>query len=87
MGLIIGITDGMVRDILTGRMSLALGKEFYATPALLGAIMLLFLNHYFPTHEYNKLYAIAVIIFLRIFAIQWGLYYPKWLMYGGKETN
>ena len=87
MGLITGITGGMVRDILAGRMPLVLGKEFYATPALLGAIMLLFLNNYFPTHEYNKLYAIAVIIILRIFAIQWGLYYPQWLMYGGKETN
>jgi uncharacterized membrane protein YeiH len=87
MGLITGITGGMVRDILTGRMPLVLGKEFYATPALLGAIMLLFLNHYFPTHEYNKLYAISVIIILRIFAIQWGLYYPKWLTYGGKDNK
>jgi uncharacterized membrane protein YeiH len=87
MGLITGITGGIVRDILTDRIPLVLGKEFYATPALLGAIMLLLLNHYFPTHEYNKLYAISIIIILRILAIQWGLYYPKWLMYGGQENN
>ena len=87
MGLVTGVTGGMVRDVLTGRMPLLLGKDFYATPALLGAIMLLVLNHYFPTHEYNKLYAISVIISLRVFAIQWGLYYPKWLTYGGEHSN
>ncbi len=39
MGVITGIAGGMIRDILTGRMPLLLGKEFYATPALLGAIV------------------------------------------------
>lgn len=39
MGLITGIAGGMIRDVLTGRMPLLLGKEFYATPALLGAIV------------------------------------------------
>jgi len=87
MGLITGISGGMVRDVLTGRMPLVLGKEFYATPALLGALMLLVFDNYFPNHEYNKLYAIAVIIILRVLAIHWQLYYPKWLMYGGKESN
>jgi len=39
MGVITGIAGGMIRDILTGRMPLLLGREFYATPALLGAIL------------------------------------------------
>ena len=81
MGVITGIAGGMIRDILTGRMPLLLGKEFYATPALLGAIVFAILYYYFPTHELNRLYAIAVVFILRSSAIQWNLYYPKWLMY------
>ncbi len=85
MGLITGITGGMIRDILTGRMPLLLGKEFYATPALLGAVFFIVFCQYLPTHEYNRLYAIGMIFLLRILAIQWGLYYPKWLTYNGEK--
>jgi len=81
MGVITGIAGGMIRDILTVRMPLLLGKEFYATPALIGAIVFTILGHYFPFHEFNRLYAIGVIFILRASAIQWGLYYPRWLIY------
>lgn len=87
MGLITGISGGMIRDILTGRMPLLLGREFYATPALLGAVFFIGLNHYFPDHDYNRLYGIGMIFLLRFCAIRWGLYYPSWLMYGGKESG
>jgi len=81
MGVVTGIAGGMIRDILTGRMPLLLGKEFYATPALLGAVVFSIMQYYFPMHEFNRLYAISIIFVLRGSAIQWGLYYPKWLMY------
>ncbi len=85
MGVITGIAGGMIRDILTLRMPLLLGKEFYATPALLGAIVFTLLGDFFPLHPYNRLYAIGVIFILRAAAIQWGLYYPGWLVYGKKN--
>ncbi|MDX1451694.1 MAG: trimeric intracellular cation channel family protein [Oleiphilaceae bacterium] len=81
MGLVTGIAGGMIRDVLTGRMPLLLGRDFYATPALLGAILYTVLLHYFPTHAYNSLYAIVVVFMLRAAAIQWGLYYPRWLIF------
>lgn len=81
MGLITGIVGGMIRDMLTARMPLLLGKEFYATPALIGAIVFTALHYYFPLHDFNRLYAIGVIFILRASAIQWGLYYPRWLTY------
>jgi uncharacterized membrane protein YeiH len=84
MGVITGITGGMIRDILTGRMPLLLGKEFYATPALLGAIIFVVLSRQFPLHDFNRLYATGVIFILRASAIQWGIYFPKWLTYKGK---
>lgn len=81
MGLITGIVGGMIRDMLTARMPLLLGKEFYATPALIGAIIFTVLHYCFPLHDFNRLYAIGVIFVLRASAIQWGLYYPRWLTY------
>lgn len=87
MGLITGVTGGMVRDILTGRMPLVLGREFYATPALLGAGVFVAFNWYFPFHEYNWFYGVSVIFVLRIMAIHWGLYYPNWLTYEYKNME
>lgn len=81
MGVITGVAGGMLRDILTGRMPLLLGKEFYATPALLGAVLFSLLTYSFPNHDFNRLYAIAIIFILRAAAIQWDLYYPTWLTY------
>jgi uncharacterized membrane protein YeiH len=85
MGVITGITGGMLRDILTGRMPLMLGKEFYATPALVGAIVFIILNASSEMHAFNRLCAIGLILILRILAIKWGLYYPTWLTYKSKE--
>lgn len=83
MGLITGITGGMLRDVLTGKMPLLLCKEFYATPALVGAICFVSLQHIFPAHDYIKLYCVAIIFVLRFLAIHYGLYYPSWLRYRG----
>jgi len=85
MGVITGIAGGMIRDILTGRMPLLLGKEFYATPALLGAILFTILDYYTPMHGFNSLCAIGLVFALRGSAIQWGLYYPRWLTYDDKN--
>lgn len=85
MGVITGTAGGIIRDVLTGRMPLLLGKEFYATPALIGAILYGFLYRYFPLSSANTLYAIGVILTLRMAAIQWGLYYPSWLTYQEKS--
>ncbi len=85
MKVITGIADGMIRDLLTLRMPLLLDKKFFATPALLGAVVFTLLDDFFPLHDYNRLYAIGVFFILRAAAIQWGLYYPGWLMYGRKN--
>lgn len=81
MGLITGISGGMLRDILTGRMPLLLGREFYATPALIGATLYALLDCFFPALSNAWLYGLATIIILRLLAIHYGLYYPRWLTY------
>lgn len=87
MGMTTGIAGGMIRDILTGRAPLLLGREFYATPALLGGIAFTVMGHYFPDHEFNRIYAIGLIFIIRSSAIQWGIYYPNWLIYGGEHPD
>ncbi|MDP3478252.1 MAG: TRIC cation channel family protein [Desulfoprunum sp.] len=40
MGMITGISGGMLRDILTARMLLLFGREFYTTPVIFGCTFL-----------------------------------------------
>ncbi|AEF55460.1 trimeric intracellular cation channel family protein [Marinomonas posidonica] len=81
MGVITGIAGGIIRDVLSHRPPLVLGREFYATPAFLGALLLVLLEKNIPSHEFNSIYAVALVFILRVFAIHKGLYYPSWLLY------
>lgn len=81
MGIVTGIAGGMIRDILSHRPPLVLGREFYATPAFIGASFIVLLQKNIPSHEFNSIYAVAIIFSLRVLAIHKGLYYPRWLLY------
>lgn len=81
MGIITGVAGGIIRDVLSHRPPLVLGREFYATPAFLGALLLVLLEKNVPTHEFNSIYAVALVFILRVFAIHKDLYYPSWLLY------
>lgn len=85
MGVTTGAAGGVFRDILTGRMPLVLGREFYATPMLIGAVIFILLEGSFPGLGFNRLCGMAIIFILRGAAIQWGLYYPSWLTYQRKS--
>lgn len=81
MGVTTGVAGGIIRDVLSNRPPMVLGREFYATPAFIGAVLLVLLQKNIPSHEYNSIYAVALIFILRLFAIHKGLYYPSWLLY------
>ena len=85
MGVITGVAGGIIRDILSHRPPLILGREFYATPAFIGACLTVLLSKVLPGHEFNSIYATAVIVILRVLAIRKGLYYPNWLLYQKKR--
>ncbi|MCB5160771.1 trimeric intracellular cation channel family protein [Marinomonas algarum] len=84
MGVVTGIAGGMIRDVLSNREPLVLGREFYGTPALLGAILFVLLQKNMPFHEFNSIYAVGFIFILRVFAIHRDLYFPSWLLYKKK---
>ncbi|MGO3408029.1 trimeric intracellular cation channel family protein [Marinomonas sp.] len=81
MGVTTGVAGGIIRDVLSNRPPMVLGREFYATPAFIGAVLLVLLQKNIPSHEYNSIYAVALTFILRLFAIHKGLYYPSWLLY------
>ncbi|BFM51213.1 trimeric intracellular cation channel family protein [Marinomonas sp. THO17] len=81
MGVITGIAGGIIRDLLSHKPPLVLGREFYATPAFLGAILFVLLQKNIPFHEFNSIYAVLLVFILRVFAIHKDLYYPSWLLY------
>lgn len=86
MGVVTGVAGGMIRDLLSDRAPLVLGKEFYATPAFLGALLVIVLEQNVPWHEYNSIYAALLTFILRILAIHKGLYYPSWLLFKKRDS-
>ena len=88
MGLLTGISGGMMRDVLTGRPNLLLKQELYATPILIGGILYIGLLTFVPAGGViNAWIAIAFVFLLRVAAIRWNLTYPKWLLFAGKESE
>ncbi|WOF16735.1 trimeric intracellular cation channel family protein [Methanoplanus sp. FWC-SCC4] len=88
MGLITGITGGIMRDILADRPNLILKNDLYATPILIGGILYVIMIQLFPNATtINTITAIAVVVIIRVAAIRWNLTFPKWLLFAGKESE
>ncbi|HEX2888440.1 trimeric intracellular cation channel family protein [Vineibacter terrae] len=79
MGVLTGIGGGLLRDILAGRPTLLMSREIYATPILLGCVLLVLLRHATPELAYSGLAALAFIGGLRSCALYWSLQMPAWL--------
>jgi uncharacterized membrane protein YeiH len=72
VGTISGIGGGVIRDLLSGRVPVVLRSEIYATPAFLGAgiVVLVDAVHYSAT--WTTLAAAVVCFVIRLFAIRRG---------------
>jgi uncharacterized membrane protein YeiH len=81
MGMITGISGGMLRDIMTARMPLLFGRELYATPVIFGCTFYVLFNGWSGYNEIVQISAIIIIFIFRAAAIRWQLYYPGWLTY------
>ena len=85
MGMLTGISGGMLRDILTARMPLLFGRELYATPVIFGCAFFVLSKSWFDTGYYCQVIAISIIFIFRAAAIRWGLSYSGWLTYRGNS--
>lgn len=87
MGVITGITGGIIRDIMTGNPCLILKQELYATPILIGGIFYIFWLTYLPDIILGDVCAILLVFLIRFAAIKWDLKYPWWLLFPGKGDS
>jgi uncharacterized membrane protein YeiH len=87
MGVITGIAGGTIRDLLVNEIPLVLRRELYATPALMGAAVYILLSHFFPNQVWCTLTGIAIVLIVRLAALQWNLYYPDSLIYKSKSSE
>eukprot|EP00825_Cyclidium_porcatum_P019856 TRINITY_DN22754_c0_g1_i1.p1 TRINITY_DN22754_c0_g1~~TRINITY_DN22754_c0_g1_i1.p1 ORF type:complete len:287 (+),score=56.33 TRINITY_DN22754_c0_g1_i1:28-888(+) len=78
LGVITGVTGGIIRDVLVGEVPMVFQKEIYlyATAAFCGAAFFVLLEHWRPGGESNRLAATAVTLLLRLAAIRWKLTLP-----------
>lgn len=77
MGMFTAVMGGVIRDTLTNKMPVIFRKEIYATACLAGAVAYLILDlHTGLDRSINLLVAIAVIIIIRIMAVQFNLTLP-----------
>ena len=79
MGVITGIGGGVVRDILTGRPTLLLSQELYATPILVGCIVYSLLRPTAVNPDVAEILSIGLILAFRAAAIHWNWGTPKWM--------
>ena len=86
LGIVTAIGGGLLRDVLSGRQTLLMTRELYATPVLIGCTLYVMLLTWFPeSRAVGALCCIGVIFALRAAAIRWDLTVPHWLMTKAKK--
>lgn len=79
MGIITGIGGGLIRDILTGRPTLLMTRDLYATPILAGCVLYVGMLSLGMDAIASGLLAIGLIFGFRSAAIYFDLSMPDWL--------
>ena len=78
MGVMTGVAGGIIRDVLSGEIPMVFRPDIflYATAALIGAAGFFLLEHFWPGAAANRFIAMALILALRLAAIQWRIVLP-----------
>lgn len=85
MGTITGTAGGLLRDVLSNEVPLLLSQpDLYATAAIAGATVYLWLQAAGLTQPYAAVVGITVVAGLRLAAILWGLRLP---IYRASDEN
>jgi len=75
MGIVTAVFGGVIRDVLTGVVPLIFRAEIYATACLVGGVIYLTLESFFPEQMFNVLISMLVVFVIRFFAVKnkWSL--------------
>lgn len=88
MGVITGIGGGLLRDLLTGRPTLILSRDLYATPILIGvSVQILLMQALQVEAAFATLAGGGLIFGLRAAAIRFHLQMPDVLTTGSREAG
>ena len=86
MGIITGIGGGLIRDLLTGRSTLIMSRDLYATPILVGVTVQLGVLSYGLLGATQATLLGGAIIFLgRAAAIHFHLHMPGFLVFNADD--
>src|SRR5215468_7119359 len=76
MGTMTGVAGGVLRDVITAQIPLILRRDIYATAAIVGITLYLFLQALGLQHSAAFGVGMAVVVTLRLLAIHWGVQLP-----------
>jgi uncharacterized membrane protein YeiH len=76
MGTITGVAGGVLRDVITAQVPLILRREIYATAAIAGVALYLFLQALGLQQSRAFASGMTAVVALRLLAIRWGLQLP-----------
>jgi len=77
MGVITGVSGGVIRDILCNEVPLIFRTDIYATASLAGALLLIALGHSGLDRDLAVLLAMISTVAIRLAAIRWHIHLPR----------
>lgn len=80
MGVITGVFGGMLRDVFINRKPMVMGRTFYITPAMIGAVLCVLLDGWIGD-KLAVLVSFTVVFILRTASIKWDWYLPGFMLF------
>lgn len=77
LAVLTGVGGGILRDVLTSEIPLILHKEIYATAAILGIVVFLFLQNIAVDTRLAMMIGALTIVVLRLIAVFWNINAPR----------
>lgn len=87
MGVLSAIGGGLIRDLLAGRQTLIMRREFYATPILIGCLLFALVASRLPDSRPLAVVTITLIFAFRAAAIRWSWSMPGWAVVKGSRPG
>lgn len=86
MGVITGVFGGILRDAVINRKPIVMGRTFYITPAVIGAVLCVLITKLWKD-EMAILISFLVVLSLRTASIYWKWYLPGFMLFQHAEDE